>query len=105
MDVMVCGPEPPNPGELLSSERMRTLVHEATADYSFVVLDSPPLLDVADARIVAALVERVVLVVQGGATPRKLAQRAQYLVCDAGANVMGVVLNNVDVRSDDYHGR
>lgn len=103
LDTLVCGPVPPNPAELLSSERMRTLIREAMAEYNFVLLDSPPLLNVADARILATLVEGVVLVVQGGATPRELAQRAQFHARDVGANVIGVVLNNLNVRADDYY--
>ena len=97
-------PVPPNPAELLSSERMRTLLGEAKAEYQFVVVDSPPLLNVADSRILATMVEGVVLVVKGGVTPRELAQRAQAYARDVGANLIGVVLNNLDIRgSDDYY--
>lgn len=104
LDVLPCGPVPPNPAELLSSERMRTLLEEAKAEYQFVLVDSPPLLNVADSRILATMVEGVVLVVKGGTTPRELAQRAQTYARDVGANLIGVVLNNLDVRSgDDYY--
>jgi len=104
LDALLCGPVPPNPAELLSSERMRTLLGEAKAEYQFVVVDSPPLLNVADSRILATMVEGVVLVVKGGVTPRELAQRAQGYARDVGANLIGVVLNNLDVRgSDDYY--
>jgi len=102
LDVVFCGPVPPNPAELLSSERMRTLVHEAMAEYKFVVLDSAPLLNVADSRILASLVEGVMLVVKGSVTPRELVQRAEFHARDAGANVIGVVLNNLDARREDY---
>ncbi len=106
LDALVCGPVPPNPAELLSSERMRALLEEAKAEYHFVVVDSPPLLNVADSRILATLVEGVVLVVRGGVTPRELAQRAQAYARDVGANLIGVVLNNLDVHgSDDYYYR
>lgn len=103
LDVITCGPVPPNPAELLSSERMLTLIREAMAEHKFVLLDSPPLLNVADARILAALTEGVVMVVQAGTTPRELVQRAQALVGDVGANVIGVVLNKLDFRADDYY--
>ena len=103
LDVLVCGPKPPNPAELLSSERMRTLVREATASYDFVVLDSPPLLGVTDSSILATMVEGVVLVIKGGATPREVVGRAQTKARGVGANVIGAVLNNVDVRADDYY--
>ncbi len=106
LDVLVCGPVPPNPAELLSSERMRTLLAETRREYQFVVVDSPPLLNVADSRVLATLVAGVILVVKGGATPRELAKRALVNTRDVGANLIGVVLNNLDVRAgDDYYYR
>jgi polysaccharide biosynthesis transport protein len=104
LDALVCGPVPPNPAELLSSDRMRAMLDEARDEYSFVIVDSPPLLNVSDSRILATLVEGVILVVKGGVTPRELAQRAQSFAEDVGANLIGVVLNNLDVRAgDDYY--
>jgi capsular exopolysaccharide synthesis family protein len=101
--ALVCGPIPPNPAELLSSERMRDLLSEATKDYEFVVLDSPPLLNVADGRILATLVDGAVLTVKGGETARDLARRAQDHIRDVGGNLIGVVLNDLDVRTGDYY--
>ncbi len=103
LDLLVCGPVPPNPAELLSSDRMRTLLQEAMEEYNFVVVDSPPLLSVADSRVLAALVEGVILVVKGGDTPREVAQRAEGYALDVGANLIGVVLNNLDVRAGNYY--
>ncbi len=106
LDALVCGPVPPNPAELLSSERMRALLREAKAEYHFVVVDSPPLLNVTDSRILATLVEGVVLVVKAGTTPRELVQRAQVCARDVGGNLIGVVLNNLDVHAgDEYYYR
>ena len=103
VDVVVCGPVPPNPSELLSAPRMDDLVGQAAKTYDVVILDSPPVLNVADARILARIVERVVLVVEGGKTPRELVRRAHALLAEAGGNVLGVVLNNVDVTQDSYY--
>ena len=100
LDVILSGPMPPNPAELLSSERMRQLVREATREYRCVIIDSPPLLNVADSRILATMVEGLILVVEGGNTPRDLAQRAQACARHVGAAVIGVVLNNLDLRAD-----
>jgi capsular exopolysaccharide synthesis family protein len=102
LEAIVCGPVPPNPVELLSSGRMRAVLREVLEEYAFVVVDSPPLLNVSDSRVIAALVEGVILVVKGGGTPRELAQRAAASVGDVSTNVIGVVLNNVDVRRDGY---
>jgi polysaccharide biosynthesis transport protein len=103
LDCLVCGPVPPNPSELLSSDRMQTLIREAMTEYEFVLVDAPPLLNVADGRILATLVEGVILVVKGGFTPRELALQAQLHVRDVGAHLLGVVLNDVDVRHNGYY--
>ena len=103
LDCLVCGPVPPNPSELLSSDRMQMLIGAAMADYQFVLIDAPPLLNVADGRILATMVEGAILVVKGGFTPRELAQQAQLHIHDVGAHLLGVVLNNVDVRHNGYH--
>ena len=91
LDCLVCGPVPPNPSELLSSDRMQTLIREAMTEYQFVLVDAPPLLNVADGRILATMVEGAILVVKGGFTPRELAQQAQLHVRDVGAHLIGVV--------------
>ncbi len=100
--VMLSGPPPPNPAELLSSDSMWALMREATTAYSFVVLDSPPLLNVADSRILASKVDATVLVVNSRNTPRQAVQYASAQVRSSGANLLGVVLNNIDIRFNDY---
>ena len=102
LDVLVSGPVSPNPAELLSCERTERLIQEALGEYRFVVIDSPPLLNVADSRILATLVEGVVLVLKGGVTPRELARRAKTYASDVGARVIGVVLNNIDLNDGGY---
>ena len=103
LDCMICGPVPPNPSELLSSERMQMLILAAMAEYQFVLIDAPPLLNVTDGRILATLVEGAILVVRGGFTPQELAQQAQFHVRDVGARLIGVVLNDVDLRDSGYY--
>jgi capsular exopolysaccharide synthesis family protein len=98
--VLLCGPLPVNPAELLSSDRMLALLQEATGEYDFVILDSPPLLNVSDTRILAGTVDATILVVKGGDTPRQVVQYAESQARTAGANLIGVVLNNLDVHSD-----
>ncbi len=102
LSVLLCGPVPSNPAELLSSDLMRTLIREATAEFNFVILDSPPLLSVADSRILASMVDATVLVVKGAGTHRQVVQYAKSQVQSAGSNLIGVVLNNLDIRLDDY---
>ena len=82
---------------LLSSEYMRTLLREAAKEYKFVVVDSPPMLNLADSRILSTLVDGVILVVGGGTTPRDMVQRAYLSTVDAGAHVLGATINFADV--------
>ncbi|MBZ5641126.1 MAG: polysaccharide biosynthesis tyrosine autokinase [Acidobacteriia bacterium] len=102
LDVVLSGRPPANPAELLSSEAMRALMYEAAASYQFVVLDSPPLLNVADSRILASLADSTLLVVKCGATPRQVVQYAESQARAAGANLAGVVLNYLNVCNTGY---
>lgn len=99
LDVLVCGPIPPNPAELLSSEKMEKLLAQARETYDFVIMDSPPVLRVADARVLARLTDGVVLVVRS-TTPRDVALRAQAYIQSAGGWTLGAVLNSVDISAD-----
>lgn len=103
LDALVCGTIPPNPAELISSIHMRAVLKEAVEGYDFVILDSPPLLDVADSRILSTLVEGTLMVVKGGATPRELIRRAGAEARDAGGNVIGIVLNQLSPLNSDYY--
>lgn len=85
-----------NPSELLSNGRLRTLLDRVTPVFDWVILDSPPLLPVADSSVLANLVEGVLLVVRAGETPSETAQRACQEL--AGRNVVGVILNAVEPR-------
>ncbi len=100
--VLHCGPIPENPSELLSSDRMRALIRESMTTYRFVILDSPPLLNRADSRILGSMVGATILVVKGGDTPRQVVQYAQSQARSVGTNLIGVVLNNLDSSLNDY---
>jgi capsular exopolysaccharide synthesis family protein len=103
LDVLVCGPVPPNPSELLSSQSMGTLIRSAIAEYRFIILDSSPMLALADSRILAPLVKGVLLVVKCGTTSRDHLQHAQSGIRSVDGNLIGVVLNNVDIRTNGYY--
>ncbi len=102
LSVLPSGPVPPNPADLLSSDYMPVLIREASKEYKFVVLDSPPLLNLADSRVLATLVDGVILVVGGGITPRELVHRAYASAVDAGSHVLGATINFADAKSDYY---
>jgi succinoglycan biosynthesis transport protein ExoP len=102
LHVLHCGPIPENPSELLSSDRMRALIQESMATYRFVILDSPPLLNRADSRIMGSMVGATILVIKGGETPRQVVQYAESQARSVGTNLIGVVLNNLDSSLNDY---
>jgi capsular exopolysaccharide synthesis family protein len=102
LSVMHCGPIPENPSELLSSDRMRAMLQESMVTYRFVILDSPPLLNRADSRILGSMVGATILVVKGGETPRQVVQYAESQARSVGTNLIGVVLNNLDSSMNDY---
>jgi len=102
LGVLFCGPVPPNPVNVLSSEFMPALLQQASQHYKYVVLDSPPICNLADSRILATLVDGVILVVGAGITPRDLIQRAYASAVDAGSQVLGVAINYADASVGYY---
>lgn len=95
LSLLATGPLPPNPAELLASERMARVMSQLTELADLVLLDSPPITAVSDAAILAARVDGVLLVVDSGRTRRALAQQAKEQLARVGARLLGVVLNNV----------
>ena len=102
LSLLPCGPIPPNPAELISSERMKDLLKTLSERYDHILIDSPPLIHVTDPVILSSLVDGVILVVHGGKSSRAVAQRARQELASVGAKVFGVVLNNVDMRREGY---
>jgi capsular exopolysaccharide synthesis family protein len=102
--VLPAGPRPPDPAELLSSNMMEATLKDLLKRFTQVVIDSPPLLLVTDAVILSAMVDGVILVVASGTTPRGALTRAHRILENAGARILGMVLNKVDMRFDSYYG-
>jgi capsular exopolysaccharide synthesis family protein len=102
LSVIPCGPIPPNPAEVLSSPLAGELLRRLRGEFEYVIVDSPPLLSVADARILSTLSDAVVLVVRAYETPYDVVRRARALLYAAGARVLGVALNDVDFRREGY---
>lgn len=103
--VLCCGPLPPNPSELLGSARMGEVIDALKNEASYVLFDSPPVVAVTDAAVLAARMDGVLLVVQSGQTKRDAAKRATALLEKVNARVLGVVLNNVpfDASVNSYY--
>lgn len=88
---------------LLNSQRMRELVKNLKARYDYVFFDSPPIMGVTDASILASEVDGVLLVVQYRKYPRLISSRAKRMIENVGGNILGVVLNNINILRDDYY--
>ena len=102
LSLLPCGPIPPNPAELLSSNKMKNMLAMLSERYDHILIDSPPLLSVTDSVILSTMVDGVILVVHGGKSTRIAARRARQELTSVGAKIFGVVLNNLDVSRDGY---
>ena len=103
LNILTSGPIPPNPAELLGSDQMRRLMTVLQANYTHVVVDSPPVSSFTDGVLISSMVDGVLLVVHGGKSSRHIVRRSKQLLSDVGAKIFGVVLNNVNLRSHDYY--
>ncbi|MCS6989898.1 MAG: polysaccharide biosynthesis tyrosine autokinase [Chloroherpetonaceae bacterium] len=97
LDIITSGTIPPNPSELIGSQRMKEFLAEMRARYDIVLIDTPPIIAVTDAQVVATLVDGMLLVVSSGITQTELAKRSKELILKVGGKVVGMVLNNFDI--------
>jgi capsular exopolysaccharide synthesis family protein len=95
LDVIAAGIIPPNPSELLSSYRFKDLISGLLPMYSFVVIDSPPVLGLSDSLLLSTLIDGVILVTRAGSTPKDAAIQARKLLQGVNAKILGVVLNGI----------
>ncbi|HMX24155.1 MAG TPA: polysaccharide biosynthesis tyrosine autokinase [Blastocatellia bacterium] len=102
LSLLACGPIPPNPAELVSSERMKEMLRVLSQLYDHIIVDSPPLINVTDPIILSTIVDGTILVVQASRSTRDMLRRSRQELAGVGAKVFGVVLNNVDIKRDGY---
>jgi polysaccharide biosynthesis transport protein len=103
LKLLTSGPIPPNPAELLGSNEMRKLLSELGDRFTHIIIDSPPAISFTDASVLSTLVDGVMLVVHGGRSSRAVVRRAKQQLVDVGANIFGIVLNNVKLEPQDYY--
>jgi len=97
LDVLLCHEIPGNPSELLGSERMREMLEYFKGRYDAVVIDSPVIISVPDTLILASRAEAVILVHRPDAAARDMVRHAREKLGEVKANILGLVLNNVDI--------
>lgn len=103
MDMIFAGPMAPNPSELLEERAFDELLATARQVYDYVLIDTPPVLEITDASIVARKCDGAVLVIESGRVKYRDAQKAQEQLKKSGCSILGAVLNKVQVRKDKYY--
>jgi succinoglycan biosynthesis transport protein ExoP len=102
LDVLTCGPVPPNPSELLHTERFGMVLADCARLYDRIILDSPPTSAVTDPAVLGNLADGVVLVIKAGETTREAAMHARRQLATAKARLFGVVVNAIDFSNPAY---
>jgi len=100
--ALTSGELPPNPAELLGSEKMYEILKQIGEQTDMIILDSPPVMAVTDAAVLAPRVDGVLLVVKPGSTKIAACKQAVEQLHRVGANILGVVLNDVEVKRSSY---
>jgi capsular exopolysaccharide synthesis family protein len=103
LSVMPTGPRPPNPAEMLSSNRMEEQLRQWALEFDRVVIDTAPVLAVSDTQAMSALADTVILVARAGVTRKRALVRARDLLWRINAPIAGVVVNDVDMRLENFY--
>ena len=103
VDIIFSGPSAPNPSELLEDPAFGELMKKVRMEYDFVLLDTPPVMTVIDAAVIAKESDGAVLIVESGRVSYKAAQKALEQIRKSDCKVLGAVLNKVDIKRDKYY--
>jgi capsular exopolysaccharide synthesis family protein len=103
LKVIVAGPRLPNPAEMLGQDRMHRILERLEEQADLVVLDSSPVLAVTDPVVLAAKVDAVVLVARFGVTRNEALRETHKRLDQAGARILGVLINNMQAREGGYY--
>jgi polysaccharide biosynthesis transport protein len=98
------GPQSPNPSDLLASQAMQELLVTLRGRFDHIVVDTPPVLMVTDATVLSSIVDGVILIAESRVTARAALTRAHRILEGAGANILGCVLNKLDLKYDGQYG-
>ena len=95
LSFMAAGPLPPNPAELMLNGRFQEFIDQAKEKFDVIIVDGPPILGLADAIIIAKLVEKLLVVIEAGSTPRNMAIAAMKRLKSSGIKPLGVIFNKM----------
>jgi len=102
LHLLPCGPLPPNPSEMLNSAVFAELLKQLSTRYEHIIIDSPPVMPVADARILGAICDVTLLVLRAEKSTRKLAEHSRDSLLSVGASILGVIVNDVSHGKSRY---
>jgi len=105
LDLITCGDIPPNPSELLASQRLKNFMERMKEKYDVILFDTPPVIAVTDATVLSQLTDALLLVVRAGSTDLRVLERSLELLRHVKANLIGAVLNGVNISTgyDSYY--
>ncbi|NOY69176.1 MAG: polysaccharide biosynthesis tyrosine autokinase [Deltaproteobacteria bacterium] len=103
LDIITSGPKPPNPSEIISSQRVRDMIGQMSQKYDMVLLDSAPSLYVTDSLILSKVVDGTVLVIRAGKTDYDMAQNCIKSLKDINARLIGIILNAINIKENGYY--
>jgi capsular exopolysaccharide synthesis family protein len=105
LQLLASGPLPPRPADILGSRRLGEILHALRAVADVIIIDTPPVLAVTDAVVLAPRVDGVILVLRAGHTRREPAKQARAVLEKSKANIVGIVLNDAELNATtDYYG-
>lgn len=103
LSLITAGTIPPNPSELLSSAKVRLLFEDLKTRFDRIIVDSPPILTVADTSLLANMVDGVVLVIKGASTRLEVISRSKQKIQEAKGKIIGVIVNNIEPEKEDRY--
>jgi capsular exopolysaccharide synthesis family protein len=103
LSVIPSGPLPPNPSELLGSNRMNDLMKILNEKFDIIIWDSPPLMTVTDSLILSKFLDGTVVITRAGKTTYDIVRRGLKSLDDIKSHVLGVVINAIDIKKSDYY--
>lgn len=102
LDVLSAGTNPPNPAELLGSERMIKLLSFLKNSYDYIIIDAPPVLAVSDTSIMVSLCDALVVVMETGRVPQRAIRRVQEILAGVDAPIVGMIMNDKTGKAERY---
>lgn len=103
LDVVVSGHIPPNPAELIGSEKMEQILHNLKEEYDYIIIDTNPLGVVADSQILSSKVDGVILVARYESSKKENLVACKKLIDQVGGKIIGVIINRIKIKGDKYY--